>query len=306
MVWNRRIITAAAGLALAGASPLAAETTTMTEGVKIEKVDDGRQFPEGPVWHPDGYLLYSDVYGATIQKIVPGGPSEPWLDAGLKTNGMIMSPDGARILACCHGDLTFLAIDARTREVTVLAAERPGGGKFNNVNDAAVGADGVIYFSDPKWGAKPGDPQGVYMIKPDGTVALAAPVENQPNGLVVSPDQKWLYVARSGGHDIWRFPRNSDGTLGEGARWVDLGAPSEPDGMTFDSRGNLFVCQAGDGHVRVLSPEGDTLARIPVFTRMCTNCEFEGGSDTVLYVTGGGAQNKTNGAVYKLTFDKPF
>ena len=47
-------------------------------------------------------------------------------------------------------------------------------------------------------------------------------MENQPNGLVVSPDQKWMYVARSGANDIWRYKREKGGVLSDGKKWVEL------------------------------------------------------------------------------------
>jgi sugar lactone lactonase YvrE len=273
---------------LAVAMCIFAASFAAAEEPKVEQVADGLVFPEGPVWHPDGYLIFSDVHGATIERLLPGGGSVPWMDAGHKTNGLIMNNDGTKVLACCHGHLEFLEIDAKTTETRVLAKDA-NGRPFNNVNDVAIDKAGNIFFTDPKWGAKPGDVQGVYRIAPDGKLSLAAEMTSQPNGIVVSPDQKWVYVARSGGVDVWRFEL-VDGELRNGAQWVQLEKGGGPDGMTVDSRGNVFVAQAGNGKLTVLSPSGKTLQQVQVFERMATNCEFEGAAAIVCSTSPGTAE----------------
>ncbi|MDI6783975.1 MAG: SMP-30/gluconolactonase/LRE family protein [bacterium] len=273
----------------------------MAGEVKIEQVAGNLVFPEGPVWHPEGYLIFSDIYDRTIQQLKPEGGTVPWFSQGIMTNGMIMSNDKKKVYSCCHSDLCLIEIDAKTREYKVLAKKYQGK-PFNNVNDVAIDAEGNVYFTDPKWGAKSDDIQGIYCFNKDGKLSLAAELAPQPNGLVVSPDQKWLYVARSGAHDIWRFKLGKNGTLTDGKQWVKLEPDAEPDGMTIDSNGNLYVAQAGNGKICVLSPEGKVLYLVKVFDFLCTNCEFEGGNEKILYVTCAGKKELKQGAVYKLTF----
>ncbi|MGI8907648.1 MAG: SMP-30/gluconolactonase/LRE family protein [Candidatus Sumerlaeaceae bacterium] len=282
----------------------------LQDGVRVEKLADGFVFPEGPVWHPDGYLIFSDVHANMIVKIRPEGGAEPWInfDAPRKTNGMILSNDRKKIYACGHGELAFLEIDAATKGMRVVSRDH-NGRPFCNVNDVAMDSAGHVFFTDPKWGSKPGDVQGVYLVNPDdGTTTLAIELDQMPNGLVVSPDQKWLYVARSGGDDIQRFRIQADGKLTDQIQWMKLDSKSQPDGMSIDRAGTLYVCQAGDGRVHVISSEGKTVRYVKVYDRMCTNCEFENpgpggvGDGRVLYVTGGGMAHVKSGAVYKLTF----
>lgn len=277
------------------------ETADRGGEVKIEKMAEDLVFPEGPVWHPDGYLLFSDVHGGVICKLLPEGGTEVWFDEGIKTNGLIMSNDGKKIYACCYSERQFLEIDAQTKEYKVLA-DNYKGREFNNVNDVAIDDEGYVYFTDPKWGAKEGDVQGVYCISPDGNLTLADPVDHQPNGLVVSPDQKWMYVGRSGANDIMRFRKEEGGKLSSGEVWVNLEPGGEPDGMTVDSEGNLYVAQAANGKISVYSPEGERLHLIKIAPRMVTNCEFHGDNESILYVTRGGTRNTREGEVFKLTF----
>ncbi len=274
--------------------------TRMESGIRVEKVADNLVFPEGPVWHPKGFLLFSDVHGKTMERLKPEGGTVTWFDRGKKTNGTIMSLDGKGIYTCCFSERELLWIDAETAEFRVLANAYKGK-PLNNVNDVAIDAQGNVFFSDPKWGAKDGDLQGVYRLRPNGDFSLAVEVKDQPNGLVVSPDQKWLYVARSGAHNIMRYALH-DGELTSGTEWIKLDPGDEPDGMTVDKAGNLYVAQAGNGKLRVLTPEGKTLHLIPIVNRMATNCEFEGGNEKVLYVTCGGRDGERTGTVYRVTF----
>ncbi len=273
----------------------------MAMAQKVEKVAGDLVFPEGPVWHPDGYLIFSDVHNYTIEKLKDAGGTEVWFSNKIKTNGMIMSNDKKKIYACCYSELCLLEIDAKTREYKILASECDGR-KFNNVNDVGIDADGNVFFTDPKWGAKEGDIQGIYCYTKEGKIKLAAKVDKQPNGLIISPDQKWLYVGRSGGHDIWRFKLGKNGELTDGIQWVKLEPKAEPDGMTIDSKGNLYVAQAGNGKLCVLSPEGKTLNLIKLVDHLATNCEFKGGDESVLYVTTAGKEELKIGGVYKITF----
>lgn len=274
----------------------------MTLKAKVEQVASGMIFPEGPVWHPDGFLLFSDVHGATIQRLIEPRGAVTWWEVGKKTNGLIMSPCGRKILACCYSERELLEIDAFTREWRVLAQDCDGQ-PFLNVNDVAVACDGEIYFSDPCWDPAYEDRQAVYAVLPSGEVRCAALIRYQPNGLVVSPDEKWLFVARSGAHDILRFKRSGGGILTDGEVWAKLAEGAEPDGITIDREGNLYVALAGTGQLQVLNPKAETLAVIEICGRMATNCEFSGADPNVLYVTGGGRRDAHTGGVWKVTFE---
>lgn len=289
----------------------ALETRVTSDGVRIEKMADGLVFPEGPVWHPDGYLIFSDIQDHKIMRLKPEGGAEPWIsfDPPRQTNGMILSNDRKTVYACGHGKLEFLGIDAKSREIKVLSADADGR-PYANMNDVAMSTAGQLYFTDPKWGETSGIIQGIYWHNPqDDSTTRVAVLDQQPNGIVISPDQKYLYVARTGGNDIWRYELQLDGSLAPGAKWIDLPPKAAPDGMCIDTAGYLYLAHAGDGAVQVISPEGKTLRTVKVFDRMCTNVEFEGagpgsiGDGKVLYATGGGGRPaQRSGAVYKLTF----
>lgn len=279
--------------------PMGDAATTLT----LERVASGLVFPEGPAWHPENYLLFSDVHGSRIYSL-QNGTQESWLtfEAPRKTNGLAVAPDGRTLYACGHGELALLGIDLDTRAVDTLTTGCDGR-SFHNVNDLAVTSAGVVYFTDPKWGPKGGDRQGVYRYDPSSRqTTLAASMTEQPNGIALSPDGRFVYVARSGGNDLWRYTISADGALSGGA-WTKLPPGTQPDGMAVDADGNLYVCGAGDGHVHILDAEAKHLTAFKVFDRMATNCTFDPrnirSAEKVLYITGGGRGKGTEGEVYR-------
>lgn len=268
----------------------------------VAKVADGLGLPEGPLWHPDGYLIFSDIHAATIRRLLPAGGSAPWFQPGQRTNGLVLSRDRKTLYVCGNSRQELLAVDPATSAVRVLAS-RYDGRPFPDVNDAVVDRHGNVFFTAPRWKDGETAPEGIYRWAPDGTLSLAARLDLQPNGIGLSPDETWLYVSRWGGGDLWRFELAADGTLSSGTRWLDLGSGSGPDGMAVGPDGVIYQARTGDGQVTVISPDGKILRQIKVMEKGATNCALAGGDGKTLYVTGGGGREGTrNGAVYRVTW----
>ena len=288
------------GLLCLACTAYTAEADSRTTAT-IEKIAEGFVSAEGPLWHPDGYLLFSDVHGKIIYKIGPGGKAEVWFSKGLGTNGLALNPANGRLIACCYSEKCLLEINPQTGEHRVLASSFEGR-PFNNVNDIAWDAEGNFFFTDPSWGSGPDIVQGIYRYSTGGLLSLAARMDRQPNGIAVSPDGAHLYVARSGAGEIWRFPLDSSGAPGEGELWVALEKGAEPDGIAFDQKGNLYVAQAGNGKICVISPEKQILHLLQVAPRFLTNVEVLPGIPVVVYATYGGKKGENNAAIYRVTF----
>lgn len=269
----------------------------------IKQVADGLVFPEGPVWLRQGYLVFSDVHGEKIMELKPNGGAEVFFDKGLKTNGLILSNDGKKIYACCYSARALIEIDIESRLFKVLTDSFENR-KFNNVNDVAIDKAGNVYFTDPKWGAQPGDIQGVYCFTKEGKTVFSTVVDNQPNGIVVSPGGKYMYIDRSGADDIWRYKIDGDGKLSEGKLFAQLEKGAEPDGMTIDKDGNLFVAEASKGKIAIISREGKVINTIDMPEKFVTNCEFDIDNPNILYVTTAGKQELKIGKVFKVIFKK--
>jgi gluconolactonase len=247
----------------------------------LEQVAEGFEFIEGPVWHPDGYLLFSDPNRNTIYRYSPGEGVAPFrVKSGYSgpdigryhqpgSNGLALDPDG-RLTIDEHGNRRVVRVEPNG-VVTVLA-DRYAGKRLNSPNDLVYRSDGTLYVTDPPFGlpAVFDDParelawSGVYRVK-DGTVTLVSRDLAGPNGLAFSPDERFLYV---GNWDpqrkvVMRYAVRPDGSLADGHVFFDMtGARGEEalDGLKVDSAGHLFV--SGPGGVWVLSADGRHLGTL--------------------------------------------
>ncbi len=258
-------------------------------------------FPESPLWHPDGYILFSDVHASKIYKFTKEGKMTLWFDNGIKTNGLIYSKDRKKVYACDHSDKSLIEIDVKTRKYKTLAKEYQGK-PFLNVNDITLAPNGTLYFTDPTWSGKTSDIQGIYSYSPKGVLKRAVELSGQPNGIAVTPDGKWLYVARSGGADLWRYSLQPDGTLSKGTCLIQLEKGSSPDGITLDSQGNIYVAQFGNNKIAIVSPKGKLIQTFDSPVKLPSNVEFDGSDERILFVTCDGPETKKEGSVLSFFF----
>ena len=258
-----------------------------------EKVAGGFTWIEGPLWHPDGYLLFSDIPKNAVYRL-DGAGARVWLEpsgytgaapfAGREpgSNGLALDPSG-RVVLCQHGDRRVVRVEADGSWTTL--ADRFEGRRLNSPNDCVFAPDGALWFTDPPFGL-PGafdDPAreldfcGVYRVGGDGRVRLATKELNAPNGIALSPDGRTLYASNADAQRpvVMAWPVRANGTLGRGRVLWDASAfvgtaPGNPDGMCVAFDGTLYV--GGPGAVYVLSPGGRLLRRIVtgVATSNCT------------------------------------
>lgn len=131
------------------------------------------------------------------------------------------------------------------------------------------------------------DPTGkVYRLSPDGK--LDCLIENgvSPNGLVLSPDERFLFVAMTRANQVWRLPLHADGTTTKVGCFFQSFGVSGPDGLTMDKEGNLFVCHPSLGSIFVVDKHGVPKARIASTGGLnFTNCTFGGKDNKVLFIT---------------------
>lgn len=257
----------------------------LPRGARIEKLAEGFTFTEGPVWLPRGELLFSDPNENRIYRWTPdcggGGSLSVFREASgyagadvarfrqAGSNGLALHPDGG-LAICEHGNrrVTRLAPDGR---VAVLA-DRYRGGRLNSPNDLVFRSDGTLYFTDPPFGLPGfhGDPEreldvtGVYRLR-DGELSLESDALTGPNGIALSPDERFLYVADwdDAHRAVTRYPLDAEGRLGPGSTFFDVGAAPEPealDGLEVDELGNVYL--SGPGGVWIVSPEGRHLGTL--------------------------------------------
>jgi gluconolactonase len=265
------------------------------EGAKLEKVWGDGEFTEGPAFGPDGCVYFSDI-GNRIMKYDPAtGKTTEYRNPSGRANGLDFDPDGRLVAAegANKGGNRRVTRTEKDGKITVLADSWKGK-KLNSPNDLTVDTKGSVYFTDPRYvGDEPReiDTESVYRIDPDGTLTQIITDVEKPNGILLSPDMKTLYVAESnpkGKQQLLAFPLKEDGSVGEKKVLYDFGKDRGIDGMVVDAKGNIYGA-AGDGKkggVYIFSPDGKQLDFIPT-PETPTNCVFGGKDRKTLYVTAG-------------------
>lgn len=269
---------------------------------------------EGPAWHPklglltsgDGHINLRDQQG-----------NRSVFRKGAGSNGLMFDREGRLIIAePVRRVISRLEKDGR---LTVLT-DRYEGKRYNQPNDLTMDSKNRIYFSDPRYGDRAdmeiADTQGrkiegVYRIDPDGKVTRVITHEvDRPNGLVVTPDDKYLFVADNnndtlgGARKLWRFELFENGNVNFNSQKLiyDWKTTRGPDGMKLDAEGKLFVAgglnkpnlpyetaDSATAGIYVFSPTGDQLLQfIPILRDETTNCAFGGDDLKTLFVTAGG------------------
>jgi len=267
-------------------------------GAAVERVrDNSGRLAEGPLWTRDGSLLFSDMTANVIARMTKDGRTSVFIPrAGydgdpppsgpmVGSNGLTYDRDG-RLIVCERGNRRVTRREPDGR-VTVLA-DRYRGIRLTRPNDVIVRSDGTIYFTDMCTDCTPELPfQGVFRIR-NGTLDLAAEMP-YPNGLALSPDERYLYVSSSDrARKIWmRFTVSPDGALGEPALFFDATSTEGgvPDGLKTDTVGNLYA--TGPGGVWIVSPAGAALGRIEV-PGGAVNVAWGDDDGRTLYITGRG------------------
>ena len=278
-------------------------------GEPIQKLADGFKWSEGPVWIPDGkYLLFSDVPANKAYRwsekdglstfLDPSGYDGPAPEGFREpgSNGLIRGP-GNSILMADHGNRAVARVDLASKKKSFLATHYQGK-RFNSPNDLVLASSGAIFFTDPPYGLAGMDASplkelphnGVYRLDADGTVTLLDASMTFPNGIILSPDERTLYVANSDPkRPIWMaFALNAKGEVtgkrlfADASDGVAAKLPGLPDGMAIDRNGNLFA--TGPGGVLVFAPDGTRLGRIDTGTAVA-NVTFGDDDGRTLYLT---------------------
>jgi gluconolactonase len=252
----------------------------------LEKLAGEFEFIEGPVWHPDGFLLFSDIPADTIYKLTSNRQVEVFRRPSGKANGNTLDKAG-RLITAEHSNRRISRTE-KDGKVIVLV-DKYEGKRLNSPNDLVVKSDGSIYFTDPRYGVVKEQEElgfyGVYRLNSDGKLTLLVKDIVLPNGIAFSPDEKKLYVNNSEAGYIAVFDVNSNGTVTNQrvfAELKDAGKSGVPDGLKVDIEGNVY--STGPGGVWILSPAGKLLGRISV-PETATNLAWGESDRKTLYIT---------------------
>jgi gluconolactonase len=232
-------------------------------------------------------LYFTDIPSQTIHVLSPNGTISVFLTPSGFANGLMYGGQG-RLLACqMEGQL--VGIDLATKAITVLAGKYQDK-RFNACNDLVIDKQGGIYFTDPRFRAPDPWPQGTeafYYRAPDGQVTRLGDDLAAPNGIILSPDEKTLYVIPSMQRQMVAYQVTEPGKLGERRVFCELQQPKDNnnsggDGLTVDSAGNLYITSALG--VQVYNPAGKLLGIIEC-PEQPANVTFGGPDNKTLYFT---------------------
>lgn len=268
----------------------------LDSAAKGEILADGFEWSEGPLWvESENMLLFSDIPRNAIFKWTEAAGIEPYLSPSGFTgenfkgrepgsNGLLLNSAG-KLVMCQHGDRRMAVMNSAVTDPKPefqTLADRYQGKRLNSPNDAVFDRAGNLFFTDPPYGL-PGnveDPekelsfQGVYKLKPDGTVILLVDSLTRPNGIGFSPDEKTLYVANSEGEAAKWYAFDVAGDSLKNARIFYqtpfvAGQKGAPDGLKVDRHGNIFA--TGPGGIWIFDSTAKVLGRIrlPEATANC-------------------------------------
>lgn len=269
-------------------------TSFINTDFEIETLANDCKFTEGPVWHDEGYYLFSDIEANAIYKLVPGAErevlvsasgTEALLDEDLKpdqigSNGLAWDNEG-RLLVCRHGSHMVAQWDGKTLQPFITSYNNK---PFNSPNDIIVDQKGRVFFSDPPYGLKEGklnaekfQPIGGAYCYAEGELKLICDKYQYPNGVCITPDGKHLYICSN--KPFEKFISVYDL---ETVQFQKILAEENSDGIKCDPYGHIYLSNK-DG-ILILNSEGKRQALIQFSTIPANHC-FGGEGKKDLFIT---------------------
>lgn len=254
-------------------------------GTKVERVWTGDKAADGLISLPDGTLILPEQRADKISKFDMNGKITSWLDDTNEAGGVAVTSKGHII--------TVERTIPRVRELypeRKILADKFEGQPLQRLSDVVIDKSDGIYFTE-------GSRKSVYYLSADAKLIRVANDIDGANGVMLSPDEKTLYVT-NGQAGIAAYDVQPDHTIKNRRPFVK--PQGGQDGLCVDSMGRLYVA-GGDG-VQVFSPKGESLGVIPI-PRGTTTLAFAGPDKKTLFVIGRGNEKNGGGdgrSMYKI------
>ncbi|GAC1309642.1 MAG: SMP-30/gluconolactonase/LRE family protein [Mucilaginibacter sp.] len=240
-------------------------------------------FTEGASVDKKGNVFFTDQPNNKIWEYSTDGKLSMFLDSAGRSNGMYFDKKGN--LVTCADEYEQLWSISPDKKIKVLLKDYQGH-LMNGPNDIWIDRKGGIYMTDPyyqrPWWTRTKsdlDGQKVYYLPKGKSQPIIVDADlKKPNGIVGTPDGKYLYVADIGNSKTYRYTINKNGTLSDRKLFVEQGS----DGMTLDEKGNVYL--TGNG-VTIYNPLGKKIGHIPVPEPWTANLCFGGANKDVLFIT---------------------
>jgi len=241
------------------------------------------KFTEGASVDKQGNVFFTDQPNDKIWKYDINGKLSLYMDKSGRANGTYFDKKG-NLIVCADENNQIWSID-KNKKIKVLFSDYEGK-KVNGPNDIWLDAKGGIYFTDPYyqrdyWTRKSPEIQGqkvYYLPKEKKEAIIVADDVIKPNGIVGTPDGKFLYIADMGNNKTYRYAIGADAKLSDRQLIVN----QHSDGMTLDNKGNIYLTGKG---VDIYKPTGEKIAHINVPEEWCGNICFGGKDKNLLFIT---------------------
>ena len=266
-------------------------------------------YTEGVVFDRDGNGYCS--HDKTVTRFTLDGKHETWAETG-GPNGHKILADGTHLL-CDRSRRAVLRLSPDGKLLDSPAAVAFNGKPLQGPNDLTLDAHhGGFYFTDPEHSSAAKPIGAVYYCDATDGTGKVHPVDKgmaYPNGVVLTPDGKRLYVGESQRNRVHVYDVTAPGKVGKRRVFAELPkadkaagqVDNQPDGMCLDAAGNLYVAHFGMQRVQVLSPAGKLLASLPAGNLTTSNVAFGGPDADQLFVTGALPESEgSKGAVFRL------
>jgi gluconolactonase len=250
----------------------------------------GSKLLEGPSFDRGGQLWVTDIPNGRIARIAPSGEVTIVAEYDGEPNGLKIHRDG-RIFIADHKQ-GLMRLDPASGKVEAVL-DRPYHERFKGLNDLVFARNGDLYFTD-QGESDLRDPTGrLYRLDANGRLDCLLDSVPSPNGLVLTPDEKILFLAVTRMNAVWRVPIAPVGVHGVGRLGlgrvgvhVYLSGGLGPDGMAMDVEGGIAVAHPGSGNVWVFDRRGEPVWRIRCSEgEFATNVAYGGPDMKSLYVT---------------------
>lgn len=259
------------------------ETMLVNEDAKPVLLSGQFAFTEGPASDKAGNVYFTDQPNNKIWIYKTDGSLVLFKDKAGRSNGLYFDKQGNLITAADeHNQLWSIS---PAGNVTVLVKDLDGK-LLNGPNDLWIHPNGGIYFTDPYyqrdyWTRKTTQLDGkkVYYLAPGSNRPVVVDADfKSPNGIIGTPDGKYLYVADIGDSKTYRYTIEPNGMLSGRQLFITMGS----DGMTIDERGNVYL--TGNG-VTIVNPQGQIIKQIPIDAKWTANVTFGGKHRDKLFIT---------------------
>jgi gluconolactonase len=254
----------------------------VADGASLQLISNQFSFTEGPATDKDGNVFFTDQPNNKIWKYDTNGKLSVFLSDCGRSNGMFFDKNG-NLISCADEHNQLWSINPEGK-VTVLVNDYQGL-KFNGPNDVFVTPAGAIYFTDPYyqrsyWTRQAAEIKGqkVYYLKEKNDAVVVVDDLKKPNGIIGTPDGKYLYIADIEGNKTYKYTIAHDGMLKDGKVFTDQGS----DGMTIDQQGNIYLTGKG---VTVYNSDGKKIEHMDVPADWTGNITFGGKERDFLFIT---------------------